>query len=337
MESPSRFELTKAEIQNGEETELGEVKVTLPTNTVATSTPVQPGTIPCRNGGCKSWTSRAESRMESPWHFLKTIFLVSVIVALILWIIVYTFLAQYQVVCSSECKKPNTCGQKVLEILTARSLTSEFRDKEIPSVETFNQRVYHSRPVIDAPEGSTHLASNLKRENERTIARHLESFLSRIRDLQGGTSRQNDPGKESDEAKENATTVSEPTKKKATGAKVNHSNKLRGDEIRLSALDRPGSSKSPQFNKIPATTKSGPSKVKSTQSKATQMRQNSSSQRLQGNEDIDDDYSSSGVEDAGRSKKYVLVGWDNFRSKLMIILLVLFVLWAVIYFPLTRI
>ncbi|XP_043518643.1 uncharacterized protein LOC122533207 isoform X3 [Frieseomelitta varia] len=97
MESPSRFELTKAEAESGEETELGEVKVTLPTSTVATSTPVQPGAIPCRNGGCKSWTSRAESRMESPWHFLKTIFLISVIVALILWIIVYTFLAQYRI------------------------------------------------------------------------------------------------------------------------------------------------------------------------------------------------------------------------------------------------
>ncbi|KAK9298430.1 hypothetical protein QLX08_008223 [Tetragonisca angustula] len=97
MESPSRFELTKAEVESGEETELGEVKVTLPTSTVATSTPVQPGAIPCRNGGCKSWTNRAESRMESPWHFLKTIFLISVIVALILWIIVYTFLAQYRI------------------------------------------------------------------------------------------------------------------------------------------------------------------------------------------------------------------------------------------------
>lgn len=97
MESPSRFELTKAEVESGEETELGEVKVTPPTSTVATSTPVQPGAIPCRNGGCKSWTSRAESRMESPWHFLKTIFLISVIVALILWIIVYTALAQYRI------------------------------------------------------------------------------------------------------------------------------------------------------------------------------------------------------------------------------------------------
>lgn len=45
------------------------------------------------------------------------------------------------------------------------------------------------------PEESTHLADNLKRENERTIARYLESISSHIRDSQGGTSRQNDPGK----------------------------------------------------------------------------------------------------------------------------------------------
>lgn len=162
---------------------------------------------------------------------------------------------------------------------------------------------------------------------------------------------------ESDAAKENAT-VSEPTKKKkATGAtKVDT---LRGEEIRLTALDHPGSSKSPQFNKIPGS-KFGRSKVKNTQNKATQMRHNLSTQRLQGNEDIDDDVRklafdrsscvslfsrislrfqspSLDADDVGRSQKYVLVGWDNFRSKLMIILLVLFILWAVIYFPLARI
>lgn len=97
MESPSKFELTKTEVQIADETELGEVKVMPLTSNVATSTPVQPGSIPCKNGGCKSWASRAESRMESPWHFLKTIFLISVIVALILWVIVYTFLVQYQI------------------------------------------------------------------------------------------------------------------------------------------------------------------------------------------------------------------------------------------------
>ncbi|XP_017767548.1 PREDICTED: uncharacterized protein LOC108556103 [Eufriesea mexicana] len=97
MESPSRVELTKTDIQSADETELGEVKATPPTNSVATSTPLQPGSIPCKNGGCKSWSNRAELRMESPWHFLKTIFLISVIVALVLWVIIYTFLVQYQV------------------------------------------------------------------------------------------------------------------------------------------------------------------------------------------------------------------------------------------------
>ncbi|XP_076166162.1 uncharacterized protein LOC143146040 [Ptiloglossa arizonensis] len=93
MESPSRFELTKPEVHSADETELGEVN----TSNVATSTPIQPGSIPCKNGGCKSWSNPGESRLESPWHFLKTVFLVSVIVALILWVIVYTFLAQYRI------------------------------------------------------------------------------------------------------------------------------------------------------------------------------------------------------------------------------------------------
>ncbi|XP_076752343.1 uncharacterized protein LOC143424266 [Xylocopa sonorina] len=97
MENSSRFELTKTEVQSADETELDEVKVTPAMSSVATSTPVQPGSTPCRNGGCKSWGSRAESRMESPWHFLKTVFLISVIVALVLWVIVYTFLAQYRI------------------------------------------------------------------------------------------------------------------------------------------------------------------------------------------------------------------------------------------------
>ncbi|CAL7943121.1 unnamed protein product [Xylocopa violacea] len=62
------------------------------------------------------------------------------------------------------------------------------------------------------------------------------------------------------------------------------------------------------------------------------MQHNLSTLRLRENEDIDDD--SSIVEDDERRQKYILVGWDNFRSKLMIVLLVLLILWAVIYFPL---
>ncbi|XP_078039381.1 uncharacterized protein LOC144471326 isoform X2 [Augochlora pura] len=102
MENLSRFELTKTKPRDVEENELAEVKTAVPTNNVATSTaklssanPVHPGSIPCRNGGCKGWAGRSESRLESPWHFLKTVFLISVIVALVIWVVVYTFLAQY--------------------------------------------------------------------------------------------------------------------------------------------------------------------------------------------------------------------------------------------------
>lgn len=62
------------------------------------------------------------------------------------------------------------------------------------------------------------------------------------------------------------------------------------------------------------------------------MRQNLSSQRLEVNDDTDED--SSQEEEIEMRQKYILIGWDNFRCKLMIVLLVLFFLWAVIYFPL---
>ncbi|XP_076247627.1 uncharacterized protein LOC143187351 isoform X2 [Calliopsis andreniformis] len=97
MESQSRFELAKTEMNSTEETELSEVNMSPATNNVATSTAAQPGNIPCKNGGCKSWMSNGESRLESPWHFLKTVFLVSVIVALVVWVIVYTLLTQYRI------------------------------------------------------------------------------------------------------------------------------------------------------------------------------------------------------------------------------------------------
>ncbi|XP_011695326.1 PREDICTED: uncharacterized protein LOC105454428 [Wasmannia auropunctata] len=114
MDSPSRFEPTAnkpAEMQRhfaaGETTELGEVRVIGPSSNVATSTPSTAHTsgsnaTPCKNGGCKVWRSTrvgggSEPRTESPWHILKTVFLVSVIVAFLLWIIVYTLLDQYRI------------------------------------------------------------------------------------------------------------------------------------------------------------------------------------------------------------------------------------------------
>lgn len=81
-------------------TELNEVKVAV-SSSIATSMPHTSGDpAPCKNG-CKIWRSNrnggGEPHSESPWHSLKTIFLVSVIVAFLLWIIVYTLLDQYQI------------------------------------------------------------------------------------------------------------------------------------------------------------------------------------------------------------------------------------------------
>ncbi|KYM79385.1 hypothetical protein ALC53_10180 [Atta colombica] len=110
MDSPSRFELAKtAEVHRhgaGEITEMGEVKVTAPSSNVATSMPstTHPSgsdAMPCKNGGCKVWRNSrvggSEPHTESPWHSLKTIFLISVIVAFLLWIIIYTLLDQYRI------------------------------------------------------------------------------------------------------------------------------------------------------------------------------------------------------------------------------------------------
>lgn len=87
--------------------------------------------------------------------------------------------------------------------------------------------------------------------------------------------------------------ISESAKKEATDTQVKVSNKLQGAgksvAIKLTALDRPGTSRSPDFAKQKQISKSGQSKVKSIETKATQMRQSSSAQRLQGDDDIDDD------------------------------------------------
>lgn len=109
MDSLSRFKPTsKITDVNwhaaGETTELGEVSVIVPSSNVATSMPhTSSETSPCKNGGCKIWRSSrdgnsGEPRSENPWHSLKTVFLVSVIVAFLLWVIVYTLLDQYQII-----------------------------------------------------------------------------------------------------------------------------------------------------------------------------------------------------------------------------------------------
>lgn len=122
VDPPSRFEPSKTEMRHHTgETELGEMQViTLPTNNIATSslpsTTTSPhiGELSCRNGGCKVRRNRTEPRLESPWHTLKTIFLVSVIVAFLLWVIVYTLLDQYQILWLSADMIPhNILHQRV--------------------------------------------------------------------------------------------------------------------------------------------------------------------------------------------------------------------------------
>lgn len=106
VDPPSKFESTRKTAKMhqhaaGETTELGEVVISPATSSVATSAVnANSEAAPCKNGGCKIWRSSrssSEPRSESPWHSLKTIFLVSVIVAFLVWIIVYTILDQYRI------------------------------------------------------------------------------------------------------------------------------------------------------------------------------------------------------------------------------------------------
>ncbi|XP_024947136.1 uncharacterized protein LOC107274092 isoform X2 [Cephus cinctus] len=50
--------------------------------------------------------------------------------------------------------------------------------------------------------------------------------------------------------------------------------------------------------------------------------------------DEDDNLSSAPEETQNERPRRILVGWDSFRTKTMILLLILFLLWAAIYFPL---
>ncbi|XP_011498786.1 PREDICTED: uncharacterized protein LOC105362935 isoform X2 [Ceratosolen solmsi marchali] len=73
------------------DTELGEMKV------VAGVVPVVED-VPCHSGACKSAVTKIwpDHRLESPWHYLKTLFLISMIVALVVWILIYVLLSQYE-------------------------------------------------------------------------------------------------------------------------------------------------------------------------------------------------------------------------------------------------
>ncbi|XP_076639246.1 uncharacterized protein LOC143351531 [Colletes latitarsis] len=172
-----------------------------------------------------------------------------------------------------------------------------------------------------------HRPGNLKQEKEKKIARYLQSFLSQVRDPERRISGGKDPGRSDDATTEDAR-ISGATSKVATDSKI----KSQGPDKRIVAIglatfDTPGTSKTETNEKSfePVRVNS-----KDIQEKSTQMRQNLSTQRLNENEE-NDDYSL--ADEPQNRPKYMLIGWDNSRSKLMVVLVVLFILWAAIYFP----
>ncbi|XP_053979375.1 uncharacterized protein LOC128876761 isoform X1 [Hylaeus volcanicus] len=205
---------------------------------------------------------------------------------------------------------------------------------------------------------------NLKQEKEKKIARYLQSFLSQVRDPERrvSVSERKEPGKGTvaaieilspiigrslrfsklmkslinrnrcieDDVKTQNTGTSGSTSKEITDSKDNTSKETDKKivTIGLATFDTPGTSKT-QSSKI--SFKSDQSHSKNIHDKSTQMRHNFSTQRLNVHEEGDD---SSLADEPERGPKYMLVGWDNSRSKLMVILLILLLLWAAIYFPL---
>uniref|UniRef100_A0A0C9QNK6 DNER protein n=1 Tax=Fopius arisanus TaxID=64838 RepID=A0A0C9QNK6_9HYME len=93
MDNPVHLNGSRSSRVDLSATELGEVRMASPTPAASSSKNVAPG--PCSNGPCKTSMS-LHNKPESPWHSLKTVFLVSFIIALIIWIIVYTLLSQYE-------------------------------------------------------------------------------------------------------------------------------------------------------------------------------------------------------------------------------------------------
>lgn len=143
-----------------------------------------------------------------------------------------------------------------------------------------------------------------------------------------------------------------PTETKFTVPKRSQGTDNKSVVIGLSTFDKPGTSGTQATKNA---RKSGKDKSTTVQHESTQMRESLSAVRLHGHEDIDDgvtdcydnrslgrwkNYSAmsivfqSSLAEEERRPKYVLVGWDNFRSRMMLLLLILFVLWAAIYFPL---
>ncbi|XP_058809664.1 uncharacterized protein LOC131674872 isoform X3 [Phymastichus coffea] len=103
MESEGRFscgDLPPKQCSNTRaihETELGVLKSSVHETSSSPPSGSRAG-VACHNGACKAHGLRPpHHRIENPWHYLKTIFLVSIIFAFIVWIIVYVLLTQYEV------------------------------------------------------------------------------------------------------------------------------------------------------------------------------------------------------------------------------------------------
>ncbi|KAK0098906.1 hypothetical protein PV326_000067 [Microctonus aethiopoides] len=75
---------------NHNESELSEIKMMPTSDSVMTSssgaTTQNDGSLSCNSGGCKSSFNRFSAN-ESPWNLTKTLFLITAIIALIIWII----------------------------------------------------------------------------------------------------------------------------------------------------------------------------------------------------------------------------------------------------------
>lgn len=159
----------------------------------------------------------------------------------------------------------------------------------------------------------------------------MENLLSQVRLPGRGISEQKDSTKEKDLSRKNeevTESAGKPTETKFTVPKRSQGTDNKSVVIGLSTFDKPGTSGTQATKNA---RKSGKDKSTTVQHESTQMRESLSAVRLHGHEDIDD---GSSLAEEERRPKYVLVGWDNFRSRMMLLLLILFVLWAAIYFPL---
>ena len=101
MDIPGRYEQSGRSHCGNNDTELNDFKIISLEGTTTTSNNQNNSTISCYNGACKHGNQNnnlinEKSVPESPWHILKTYFLLIIIVSLILWIFIYVTLTYYK-------------------------------------------------------------------------------------------------------------------------------------------------------------------------------------------------------------------------------------------------